>query len=58
MVTWCNIAEWFDVNGEKLTLAVGGVGGGLVWQVSNGGYPSTGHGLPSCSMDCLLFGVP
>lgn len=29
MVTWRNIAEWFDVNGEKLTLAVGGVGVGF-----------------------------
>ncbi|MDY4747020.1 MAG: cation-transporting P-type ATPase, partial [Veillonella caviae] len=29
MVTWRNIANWFDVNGEKLTLAVGGVGVGF-----------------------------
>lgn len=29
MVTWRNIADWFDVNGEKLTLAVGGVGVGF-----------------------------
>lgn len=29
MVTWRNIPEWFDVNGEKLTLAVGGVGVGF-----------------------------
>ncbi|MDY4745840.1 HAD-IC family P-type ATPase, partial [Veillonella caviae] len=36
MVTWRNIAEWFDVNGEKLTLAVGGVMVGDVIRVFPG----------------------
>lgn len=39
MVTWRNIAEWFDVNGEKLTLAVGGVGVGFSLACIQWGLP-------------------